>query len=210
LHIGHNESINPILDVQRYVAQDRFRDVRDNTAARPLEKVRMATHHHELEALLSRIGGQLRRLVGKHLPRSLGISADEVEQDVRVRIWRALEQEKTLFSASSYLYRTVMSVIVDHVRKRRDEPMEAHYEQFVTHDSSDIEAQRAEHRRALLESVAQLAERRRLPVQLYLQEFSIAQIAEVVGESEPSVRNLVYRGLADLRELLLARGVSYE
>lgn len=170
----------------------------------------MSTRHHEFEALLAQISGQMRRLVGKHLPRSLGISADEVEQDVRVKIWRALEQEKTLFSASSYLYRTVMSVIVDHVRRRRDEPLDAHSEQLSAHNGAEIDAQRAEHRRALTESVAKLPERRRLPVELYLQEFSLAQIAAVVGESEPSVRNLVYRGLADLRELLLARGVRYE
>ena len=62
----------------------------------------------------------------------------------------------------------------------------------------------------ILEAVAGLPEARRVPVRMHLAGYSRNEIAAALGWSEPKTRNLIYRGLADLRERLLARGIGPE
>jgi len=47
--------------------------------------------------------------------------ADELAQDIRIRIWRAIQSggEKRSGVASSYMYATVMSAAIDLLRRRR-------------------------------------------------------------------------------------------
>jgi RNA polymerase sigma-70 factor (ECF subfamily) len=52
-------------------------------------------------------------------------------------------------------------------------------------------------------AMAQLPEDQRLAVEMkHLQDFTIAEISQVMGRSEPSVTGLLRRGLAQLRRLL--------
>ncbi len=48
---------------------------------------------------------------------------------------------------------------------------------------------------------------RRVVVRLYLAGYKREEIAEMLGWSEPKTRNLLYRGLADLRGALERAGV---
>ena len=50
------------------------------------------------------------------------------------------------------------------------------------------------------------AERRRRPVQLHLQGFGFAEVAKLLQLSDATARNLIYRGMDDLRELLREGG----
>jgi DNA-directed RNA polymerase specialized sigma24 family protein len=51
---------------------------------------------------------------------------------------------------------------------------------------------------------------RRVVVQLHLAGHDRAEIARLLGWSEDKVRNLTYRGLADLREALQHAGIPME
>jgi RNA polymerase sigma-70 factor (ECF subfamily) len=51
---------------------------------------------------------------------------------------------------------------------------------------------------------------RRPVVRMYLQGYSREEIAHVLGWTEPKTRNLLYRGLADVREALRGAGVGPE
>ncbi len=63
---------------------------------------------------------------------------------------------------------------------------------------------------AVQEALAGLAKNRRTAVELYLQGLTTQEIAVLVGWSEAKARNLVYRGLTDLRERLRAAGIEYD
>lgn len=166
-----------------------------------------------LERLLAELGGRLRALVRQRVPRALGVDPDEVEQGVRLRLWGVLQREKTILHPTSYLYRTVMSVIVDHVRKRRSLPIDTLPDELLALSSEQaVEriAKTAELARLIHAAMKSLPERRRRPVQLHLQGIELAQIAVLLQESESTVRNLVYRGLSDLRLALRERGVEHD
>ena len=71
-----------------------------------------------LESVLKRFGTLL-QTVGRR--RGLGVAElDELEQEVRVRLWRALsEHENITHVKTSYVYRAAMSAAVDLIRRRR-------------------------------------------------------------------------------------------
>jgi len=168
-----------------------------------------------LQTLLADYGARLRAIVRARCPPSLGVDPDEVEQDVRVRVWQALTREKTIEQPASYLYQTAMSVIVDHIRRRQARPDRA------ANDDTGLDAvagsadpQRAaaseQFGQALRRAIDSLPERRRRPVQLHLQGFGTADIGRLLQMSEATARNLVYRGLDELRERLETEGWQHE
>jgi DNA-directed RNA polymerase specialized sigma24 family protein len=55
-----------------------------------------------------------------------------------------------------------------------------------------------------------LPDNRRRAVGLHLEGLTSQEIADLLGWSEPKARNLVYRGLKDVREQLQAEGIDYE
>lgn len=168
-----------------------------------------------LQALLAEYGTRLRAIVRARCPQALGVDPDEVEQDVRVRVWQALTREKTIDQPASYLYQTAMSVIVDHLRRRQARPdLAANDDGGLDHVAGAADPQRAatddQFGRALHRALDALPLRRRRPVQLHLQGFGTADIGRLLQMSEATARNLVYRGLDELRERLKTEGWQHE
>ncbi len=162
-----------------------------------------------IDALLKDLCKPLRSLVRSRVSPSLGLDADDIEQEVRLKLWRVLERENTIAHPPSYLHRAVMSVIVDHIRKLRHAPQPLP-DGYSVPDNADTQTRSAELGAHIAGALAQLPERRQRPVALHLQGFDLAQIAVMEGLSEATVRNLVYRGLDELKASLMRCGVSYE
>ena len=57
-------------------------------------------------------------------------------------------------------------------------------------------------------TIEELGEGRRVVVRLHLAGYDREEIGRMLGWSEPKTRNLLYRGLADLREVLERVGVT--
>lgn len=145
-----------------------------------------------------------------------GAELDELRQDVRIRLWRALESGERMESVrASYVYRTALSAALDMIRRRRagntleladDSPADAEAIAVAPAGPAAVEAGelagRIEH------AVAQLAEPRDVVVRLYLSGYAREEIAGLLGWTEAKTRNLLYRGLADLRGLLTASGIG--
>jgi RNA polymerase sigma factor (sigma-70 family) len=112
------------------------------------------------------------------------------------------------------VYRTATSVALDMIRRRRSKREAMSDPIHLVSDPADRETG-AEDRMDLqelggviAEALAELPTSRRGPVRMYLDGYDKEEIAAVLGWTEPKTRNLLYRGLADLRELLALRGVG--
>ena len=167
-----------------------------------------------LERLLREFGGRIRGIVLARCPRGLGLDPDDVEQDVRVRLWLALSRERNIEHPASYVYQATMSVIVDQLRRRRARPdldpagAPPEEEHAATAPGPEDAARGTALGRALTAAVAALPERRRRPVELYLQGCGTQEVGALLGMSEATARNLVYRGLEELRDRLRSEGWS--
>jgi RNA polymerase sigma factor (sigma-70 family) len=174
-----------------------------------------------LEAAVVRFGALVRRVAWRH--RLNGDDLDEVLQDVRVRLWRAHGQSEQLATVSaSYVYRTAMSAALDLLRRRRRASTVSAGSHDTTADSdttvddvganaeggSNPEAalEASETSRAVLVAIERIPKSRRAVVRMYLMGHPPMEIAGLMGWTEPKTRNLLYRGLADLREELTSMG----
>lgn len=171
-----------------------------------------------LEDLLARFGGAVRRAGHRH---GLGdAEIDALMQDVRIRIWRALEQGERISGVpASYVYRTAMSAAVDMIRRRRtrrEQPLDAAQPLPETAAAAisgrgarpDEAVEQRERLEILRRAVDGLSDSRRPVVRMHLAGYHRREIAELLGWTEAKTRNLLYRGLADLREALERLGYT--
>ena len=171
-----------------------------------------------LERVLQKFGGIVRRVCWRY--GFTGADVDELLQEVRIRLWHAhggqeRADEHIAAIPASYLQRTALSAAVDLLRRRRARradktvPIEDESElttAAVTPDLALAESELAEQIERALQSIQST---RRPVVRMHLLGHPREEIAKLLGWSEPKTRNLLYRGLADLRERLLAEGVRW-
>jgi RNA polymerase sigma-70 factor (ECF subfamily) len=168
-----------------------------------------------LEATVARF----QRLIGA-IGRRHGLAdsdVDEVMQEVRIRLWRTRGARETLEAmGSSYVHRTAVSAAVDVLRRRRavrtgvdaTTPLAPHL--ALVRDDPAQEAEREELAGRVYACVERLLPTRRPVVRMHLAGYDRREIARVLDCTEGKVRNLLSRGLADLRALLAQRGIGPE
>lgn len=165
-----------------------------------------------LEDVVRRFGSYMRRTAHRH-----NIDAAELEdvvQETRIRLWKALgTDDKIRHASASYIARTVMSAAVDFLRRRRarreealPEPQQVQSLHFAAPQTADSTIGEHDVRAALDRAVSLLVESRRAVIRMYLAGYDREEIAELLGWSEAKTRNLLYRGLSDLRVTLEAWG----
>lgn len=142
---------------------------------------------------------------------------DEVFQEVRIRLWRARGEESEQISSvrSSYLYRTAVSASLDVIRRHRrarEDAIEATGDDpsYASPVGPDEDLAESELARKVAQAIETITESRRPVVRMYLAGYGREEIAALLGWSEAKTRNLLYRGLADLRERLTAQGIGPE
>ena len=158
-----------------------------------------------LEEVLLRYSTLVRNAARRH---NLSESdVDEVLQDVRIRLWRALSsREKIAVAPASYVYRAAVSAALDLIRRRRARPEEwidpVRESLLAGAGRPDQAVEAAELADRVAKALSLLCESRRLVVRMHLVGYHRREIAEILGWTEAKTRNLLYRGLSDLRERL--------
>lgn len=171
-----------------------------------------------VESVVSRFGAMVRQ-VGRRY-RLEEADLDEVMQEVRIRLWRAQQTSEQISEVStSYVYRTASSAALDVIRRRRSRRAEHH--QSLDDDEVGValaepgpgphgELEHSELGRQISGAIETLPASRRPAVRMYLAGYPREEIAGLMGWTEGKTRNLLYRGLADLRDRLTALGVGWE
>ena len=169
-----------------------------------------------LETVLNRFADRVRRVGLRH--GLAGKDVDDLVQEVRVRLWKALQNgEKIEAAPASYIYRTAASAALDVLRRRRARRETPVRVSRVTGEailgeapSPEVLMDGAELAERIGEAVGSLPDSRRSVVRMYLAGYGREEIADLLGWTEAKTRNLLYRGLADLRERLTSMGIGPE
>jgi RNA polymerase sigma factor (sigma-70 family) len=175
-------------------------------------------------AMMAEYGKLLRNAIAYHCPGNIGLDLDDVMQEACLRLWRVVSSEREIYDPASYLQRIAATATIDAIRRvkaRREEQMHLSPEQdsepepeglqpIDTHASPETVAQHQQLIALVQTILERLPENRQRAVRLHLQGLSTMEIAELMVWSEGKARNLVYRGLDDLRRYLRAHGVDYE
>jgi RNA polymerase sigma factor (sigma-70 family) len=169
-----------------------------------------------IEAVVARFATMVRSVGARH---GLADSdLEEVVQEVRIRLWRSCSSSEQIRGlGASYVYRTAATAALDMLRRRRargagrSDPVEEHSERLAIPSggaTDELEAQDLE--RQILAALDRLHDSRRAVVRMYLKGYDRGEIADLLGWSEAKTRNLLYRGLTDLRERLAEAGITWD
>ena len=136
-----------------------------------------------------------------------GLDPEDVIQDIKIRIWKLVCNEKVIKNHRPYIRKIIYSSIIDQFRKHRREEDLFRFE--ANRHISELESsynKESLRKMALAETVGRAVERlietRRQVVKLYLLNLNIREISDYLGMSQDKTRNLLYRGLADLRKVI--------
>ncbi len=169
--------------------------------------------HRDFEHILEKFTGSIRAQVLSRGLERRGIDPEDIIQEIRIRLWKRFESEKKVANPSSYIKKVVSSVLIDQLRKSRAEEKLLHQamQRNIEKERLPGDEDAGEHlRRILEEAVGSLIETRRQVVKLFLLDLTVEEIASVLRWSHDKTRNLLYRGLSDLKIELKKRGVEYE
>jgi RNA polymerase sigma-70 factor (ECF subfamily) len=163
----------------------------------------------DFESIRRRLTISVRRVC----PRWLADRADDIVQEAMLRVLgQSKKNEQSWEPPASFLWKVAYSATVDEIRRlrrRREsgaEMAELEREGPIERDGPYRASASAELADALGACLAGLREARRLVVGLHLLGHDHAESVARCGWPSKRVRNLLYRGLADLRACLTAKG----
>jgi RNA polymerase sigma-70 factor (ECF subfamily) len=158
---------------------------------------------------------RLRRSVRRVCPRWLTDSAEDIVQVALLRVADVRRRGETSHPLpSSYVWKVAYSATVDEIRRRQRERAVPLDESPGAHDAASPEGgpERDEAlrrlRRGITECLARLITPRRITVGLHLLGHEPAEIAVIAGWDGKRTRNLLHRGLTDLRRCLADKGLA--
>jgi RNA polymerase sigma-70 factor (ECF subfamily) len=158
------------------------------------------------------------RAVRRQCPAWLSADVEDIAQIAVAKVMAADKAgEGNPQLPASYLYKAAHSALVDEIRRRKrrreesleldgpaGEPGRAH--EPVALSDPEREARLQELGAAVQACLLAIKRERRLAVMLYLQQHTIPEAGRLLGWTVKRTENLVYRGLADLRQCLLGKG----
>jgi RNA polymerase sigma-70 factor (ECF subfamily) len=169
----------------------------------------------ELKSILDRFSGLIRVHIIKFNPQRFGLDPDDISQEIRIKIWRLIHHEKNIKNYASYIKKIVNSSVIDLLRKwKRDEGIMLLEKQKkvseIKRDYPVALSLEENLRDTVAEAVDSLIESRRKVVRLHLLDMTIEEISAFYNWSTNKTRNLLYRGLADLKTILKNKDIDYE
>jgi RNA polymerase sigma factor (sigma-70 family) len=135
-----------------------------------------------------------------------GIDPEDIIQDVRIKIWTLLKNEKSIKNYTSYIKKIVDTSVIDHLRKylREENIISLEKRDKISELRSKKQSQYGLSGDIIHAKLEQLLETRKTAVKLFFLGLSIDEISICMNWSNHKTRNLLYRGLADLKGLIRA------
>lgn len=164
----------------------------------------------EFGALIEKLSLVIHTSVQSFHPQKLGIDPEDLVQEIRIKLWKIFKSDKKIQNYSSYIKRVINSIIIDQIRSSR------RYEKII-----DLEKQRNPQDQGISNvpirikkdvhlAINSLIESRRKVVRWFVFGLNINEISKILKIDETKTKNLLYRGLNDLKNILISKGIEYE
>lgn len=173
----------------------------------------------EFRQLWREYGARVRAVIAGNRLLDPATTPEDIEQEVMLRLWQVLSGETQIEHSASYIRRVTHSALIDAVRRaqvretsRRNSNVDV--EAVAQNNASPNDGERAVYRQELQDvidvAMGRLKENRRRAVALRLNGLTAVEIARLCGWPKAKTRNLIYRGLAQVREHLTEQGITLE
>ncbi len=129
--------------------------------------------------------------------------AEDLVQESFMRMWNYLGTGRSIANPRAFLYRVAGNLVIDYYRKKKeislDALSDAGFDPAGTGASEILEYVDGKHAQVLLAKLEPDA--REVLVLRYVNDLSIGEIAEIVGESENAVSVRIHRSIKKLKKL---------
>jgi RNA polymerase sigma-70 factor (ECF subfamily) len=175
----------------------------------------------EIESTIEQFSQLIRSAIRKTSPQIDLSDMDDIEQEVKIKIWREiLNSEKEIHNFGSYIWKVTYTTTCRIMKK-----LFLQRKQLLLHGNSGVSIEdfpqlkihnpdRQYEKKELIELIRrivdELIDSRRQVLKLYLMGMDLDEISEFFNWSDAKTRNLLSRGLADLRRGLLDKGIQYK
>jgi RNA polymerase sigma-70 factor (ECF subfamily) len=157
----------------------------------------------------------LERVVWRTCPPWLANHRDDLVQTALLKVIEARKKRNEGIDEvpASYLYRVAHSALVDEIRRHRRQREVALEEGGGTVEQSERvhdparEPPSLQTGQAIQDCLSQMKTERQRATTLYLQGSSVPDSSRILGWNRKRTENLVFRGLMDLRQCLLKKGI---
>ena len=151
------------------------------------------------------------RAVARVCPPALRSQQDDIVHNAMVRVLEIVRRgEQNAPRTSSYLWQVAYTATIDEIRRlsrRKEVALDALATDGPAEPARDGGEEQQQIGLEIRDCLARLARPRRHAVGLYLFGFDAEESARVLGANVKRAQNLTYRGLADLRRCLEAKGI---
>jgi len=164
----------------------------------------------------------IKAAIRKTCPSIGKLDLDDIEQEVKISVWRQIQKSETeIRNLGSYIWRVTFTTTskfmkrISQLRKGSGYKLEKMEEAEDTLGDPKIldpedQFQKKELMDIITRSVNSLIESRRQVLKLYIAGFTVSEITEYFGWSDAKARNLLSRGILDLKKALSEKGIEYE
>ena len=170
-------------------------------------------HDDVIRELLEKYGALIRRVVARVGGRAIQDSREDVAQAVVMSLWQQVSREQTITHPSSYIYRaaireTVRAVKQELERMRKHAAIDAEDEPALPSVAPDPETSAAstELGARIDHAIGNLLDERARAVRAHLAGYSVEEIMQAYEWPYQKARNLIARGMGDLRDELRKAG----
>jgi len=172
----------------------------------------MEEQHARFGELITRYGALVRAAVAKVAGRADRDLGDEVLQRVAESLWRQVRAEKEIRHPASYLYRCAVRETVRETLRRLEhdgEPAEPAVEPLGSAAGQpEDEARGRQVEGRVRQILAALHPERSAAARAHLAGFTVEELMAMHGWTYQKARNLIARGMAELRARLSEQGLS--
>jgi RNA polymerase sigma factor (sigma-70 family) len=164
----------------------------------------------QTKLFLDEISRSVQAILSKNFPGIAGQEREDVEQEIKLKLWAMIRRGKNIRNLKSYIGRMVYTTALDVIAQRRlhisldDLTMETLTEALTDKAAPGPQAlaERGQMRDRIRAAVDGLPERRRAVLRLHLTGAGIDQMAGRLGWTSHRVRHLLYRGLGEVKRKL--------
>ena len=159
---------------------------------------------------LEDIATSVQNIVFSSFPGMTPQEKEDIEQEVKLKLWRKVARGKKIDNLRSFLwkivYTTTLDALDERIRLAPPEEIQKRADSLIRSqgrpESPEFLMETKERKALLLETVETLPVRRKTVIQLWLLDMNLEEIAGFLGWNENQVRHLLYRGIQDLKAAL--------
>lgn len=169
----------------------------------------LAGRESRFEGMVRQYGRLISTVVARVGGQATSLYREDIEQQVLIELWRQVDREQKIDHPSSYLYRAAVRETVRVLKRELSrEASSPDTEGAWRGGESPFQSLAGKEQAEQVEAcVAALAADRQRAVRAHLAGFDVREVMRMNGWPYQKARNLIARGMAELREALQGRGI---